>query len=101
MRQRCLGVFTTLFRGCGAPGKGPWLNSEPDLTGSTAEGAKEAVVAMNKRDSEWIRAAQRCCDCAGRTGAVARVHPRKVGESARGSRIFIVLWYGGEHPDHG
>ena len=82
MKRRCLGVFTSLFRGCGfLPLEGVrGLNSEPDLTGSAAEGAKEAVVAMDQRDSEWIpaSAARRCCDCAGPSvSSVAAIYARR------------------------
>lgn len=81
--KRCgLGVFMSLFRGCGfLPLEGVrGLNSEPDLTGSAAEGAKGAVVAMDQRDSEWIpaSAARRCCDCAGPSvSSVAAIYARK------------------------
>lgn len=68
MNRRCLGVFTSLFRDWGfLPLEGVrGLKSEPDLTGSAAEGVKEAVVAMDQRDSEWIPASavRRRCDCA-------------------------------------
>ena len=78
MKRRCLGIFTPLFRGCGVLPLGVRrLNSEPDLTGSAAEDAKEAVVAMDQRDLEWIpaSAAQRCCDCVGpSTSSVTAVY---------------------------
>ena len=58
MNRRCLGVFTSLFRDWGfLPLEGVCgLKSEPDLTSSAREGVKEAVVAMDQWDSEWIPA---------------------------------------------
>ena len=51
IKRRCLGVLASLFRGCGfLPLEGVrGFNNEPDLTGSAAKGAKDAVATMDRR----------------------------------------------------
>lgn len=78
-RARCRGVFVSfcwdLLPLEGVRG----LRKEPDLT-CVAEGAREAVVAMDQRDTDWMSdvITRRCCNC---------VEPWPSSASARGEGL--------------